>query len=661
MSTFLNLNIRWKLITIVMTSCMTALLLAAAPSAWLQSRLYESMAREQLRTIARIVAAHTSAPLTFADERAARETLSVLSVDPSILAGRIYDRNDAVFAEYRPEGRGPRLDSPLRPDGVYPGDDCLDGFVGVILAGERLGTIWVRMDLRQFRAQMRQMALTILGLILLSAMAAFGLSSRLQTLISGPVLDLAHTAAAVGAAGYGVRARKFASDEIGLLADQFNQMMDQIEDRDRQLQTARDQLEDRVRQRTLELENEVAEHRGVEVDLRAAKTAAEESSRAKTAFLATMSHELRTPLNAVIGYSEMLEEDARLRGQQAMVEDLAKIRNAGRHLLSLINDILDLSKIEADKMQVHPVRTSIMPLVAEVIETVRPMAVSRNNQLLLDTRNAPEHLFVDPVRFRQILLNLAGNACKFTENGQVVLNWSRAREQGQDWVLCHVRDTGIGIRPDRQPELFRSFSQVDSSESRKFGGTGLGLAISQRLCKLMGGHVSVYSQPGQGSVFTIHMPASAGLAGERELPKDSQPGRGPDDGKSARILVVEDNETNLDVVCRKLQRHGYITLAARNGVEGVDLAARHLPDLILMDLSLPLLDGCQATCRLKQDILTKHIPVIMLTAHAMADHRETARRAGVDEFETKPTDYNRLLGKIQACLRAREGRDGKSE
>jgi PAS domain S-box-containing protein len=253
---------------------------------------------------------------------------------------------------------------------------------------------------------------------------------------------------------------------------------------------------------------DISERKRNEDDLRAAKNAAEAANRAKSTFLANMSHELRTPLNAIIGYSEMLAEDARDSDAVEQVADLEKIDSAGRHLLALINDILDLSKVEAGKMELVPRTFDIATLVHETATTAAPLAQRNGNALDVECPDDIGTLTADPKRVRQCLLNLIGNSAKFTEQGRISLKAERAATDGHDWVRLSVRDTGIGMTPEQLQRLFQAFSQVDSSTTRRFGGTGLGLAITRRLCRLMGGDVSVTSEHGQGSVFTIQLPAN---------------------------------------------------------------------------------------------------------------------------------------------------------
>jgi len=265
-------------------------------------------------------------------------------------------------------------------------------------------------------------------------------------------------------------------------------------------------LEERVRERTRELEAEIAERRRAQDGLLAAMQAAEESSRAKSAFLANMGHELRTPLNAIIGYSEMLQEEAAECGREACIGDLGRICRAGRHLLTLINDVLDLAKIEAGKVEAHLEAVQVSSILEDVAGAAEPLAKANGNAFIVRRQTRRDVVYADPPKFRQSLLNLLDNACKFTENGTITLEVASLEVNGVEWIDWRVSDTGIGIAPEQTGKLFQSFSQVDSSATRKYRGTGLGLAISQRFCQMMGGRITVQSELGKGSVFTIQMP-----------------------------------------------------------------------------------------------------------------------------------------------------------
>jgi signal transduction histidine kinase len=270
-------------------------------------------------------------------------------------------------------------------------------------------------------------------------------------------------------------------------------------------------LEQRVAERTEQLgeanqllQEQMARAEQHEAEALASKAVAEEASRAKSQFLANMSHELRTPLNAVIGYSEMLQEEAREVGQEGLVPDLVKIHGSARHLLALINDILDLSKVEAGKMELFPETFPVQGLVQDVATTLQPLVEKNANRLLVRASGDLGSMHNDATRTRQILFNLLSNACKFTQSGTVTLDVQRTG----DAVIFAVSDTGIGMTPDQLARLFQAFSQAEASTARRFGGTGLGLVISRRFAQLMGGDITVTSTPGQGTTFTAHLPAS---------------------------------------------------------------------------------------------------------------------------------------------------------
>ena len=291
----------------------------------------------------------------------------------------------------------------------------------------------------------------------------------------------------------GVVVKINSKDEIGQLGSMFNEMSAKLNQSFDELAKANDELEIRVEERTLELEE--------------AKQEAEEANRAKSAFLANMSHELRTPLNAIIGYSELLEEEAQDIGEEEFGQDLGKIKSAGKHLLSLINDVLDLSKIEAGKMELYLETFELKTMIDEVISTIKPLIEKNSNALQLEISPNLGTMHADLTKIRQSLFNLISNASKFTDHGNITLIIKRYLKDDQEWVSMRVSDSGIGMTPEQLGKLFKAFSQADSSTSRKYGGTGLGLNITKRFCEMMGGDIRVESEIGVGSTFIIELPA----------------------------------------------------------------------------------------------------------------------------------------------------------
>jgi signal transduction histidine kinase/CheY-like chemotaxis protein len=368
------------------------------------------------------------------------------------------------------------------------------------------------------------------------------------------------------------------------------------------------------------------------------------ASRHKSQFLANMSHELRTPMNAIIGVTEMLLEDARALGQEDQIEPHERILRAGKHLLALINDILDLSKIEAGKMELHLESFAITPLVEEVGTTIRPLADKNRNRVVVECPEDLGTMRADATRVRQALLNLASNAGKFTERGLVTIAVARRRDDGRDWITFAVSDTGIGMTADQMAKLFEEFTQADASTTRKYGGTGLGLAISRRFCRMMGGDITVESTPGQGSIFTIRLPAEVkaaedGDARRTSRPVSDTPRPAPPVGVSRRVLVIDDDPTVRELMERFLVREGFPVVTAANGVEGLRRAREVRPAAITLDVLMPDLDGWTVLAALKGDPELADIPVIFVT---ILDEQTKGYSLGATDYLVKPVDRERL-------------------
>jgi hypothetical protein len=375
-------------------------------------------------------------------------------------------------------------------------------------------------------------------------------------------------------------------------------------------------------------------------ELLRARHDAEQANSAKSQFLASMSHELRTPLNAIIGYSEMLQEDATDRGDPSSIPDLQKIHSAGKHLLALINDVLDLSKIEAGKMELFLESFDVAPLVDQVATTVRPLVEKNANRLTVQCAEGVGAMHSDATRLRQVLLNLLSNASKFTDHGQITLDVAR---DGSD-VVFQVRDTGIGMTPDQLSRLFEAFTQAEASTAAKYGGTGLGLAISRRFCQLMGGDVGVESAAGKGSVFTVRLPASGpGPAG------DGVEGARARSGAGGTVLVIDDDAAARDLVSRFLEKQGLAVEVAVDGRAGLQAARDRHPDVITLDVVMPGLDGWSVLTALKSDPATADIPVVMLS---MVDERNLGFALGASEYLTKPIERDQLLRVLRRYGRA---------
>ena len=387
---------------------------------------------------------------------------------------------------------------------------------------------------------------------------------------------------------------------------------------------------------------DISERKRIEEQLVAAVDASEDASRAKSAFLANMSHELRTPLNAIIGYSEMLQEDLRERGAADLVPDMVKIHGAGKHLLRLINDILDVSKIEAGKMDLLPEVFDVATLVRDVAATIGPLVEARGNTLCVRCADAIGLMKADLTRVRQVLLNLLSNAAKFTQGGQVSLEVDRMAMNEESWVRFRVRDTGIGMTPEQLARLFKAFTQADVSTTRKYGGTGLGLVISRQLCQMMGGEVTVDSAPGSGSTFTVLLPTNLDPAEDAEPELlAARPESAPAGGATgpATVLIVDDDRLVRDLLRRFLTKEGFRVMAAVSGEEGLRRARELRPSLITLDVVMSGMDGWTMLKALKADPQLAAVPVVMIT---IVDNPALGRSLGASDYLTKPIDWGRL-------------------
>jgi adenylate cyclase len=371
-----------------------------------------------------------------------------------------------------------------------------------------------------------------------------------------------------------------------------------------------------------------------------ARDAAMEATVAKSRFLANMSHELRTPLNAVIGITEMLIEDTEEVGNRSGREPLERISRAGKHLLQLINEVLDLSKIEAGKLEINYETVDVAALVGDLVGEVEPLAEKNANRFVVECAPDIGTVRSDPTRLRQIILNLLSNACKFTEHGRVSLSVSRGRSDGGESISVRVVDTGIGMTEEQLGKLFQEFSQADSSTTRKYGGTGLGLAISDRLCRLLGGTIDVESKLGVGTTFTMRLPADrASVAAAAVVPTAATPAEHIRPARTNRVLVIDDDATVRDLMRRYLSREGFDVVTAAGGREGLEFARELHPSVITLDVFMPDLDGWSVLQALKQDADLRRIPVIMMT---ISDEKQKGITLGASGYLTKPVDRAQL-------------------
>jgi signal transduction histidine kinase/ActR/RegA family two-component response regulator len=645
---FQDLSIKRKLILMTMLTSSIALLLSSASFLIYDLISFRNLLTHDLATQAQIIGYNSAAAMAFKDEPAATATLSALTAKGDIVSAALYSPNGQMFAHYF---RGAKTlpstpptcssEKSYRFEGQY-----LEVCHEVTLNGDRVGTLFLQSDMRQWSMRARRYATICLVFALVSVFFAFLVSSKLQKVISGPIMHLEDTMKMVSAnKNYEVRAVKSYSDEIGSLIDGFNAMLSDIQQRDGALRGANDELQTR----TLELEEEVSQRKQAQEELLNAKHVAEEASRAKSIFLANMSHELRTPLNAIIGYSEMLEEEARDSQDADHIRDLQKIQFAGKHLLSLINDVLDLSKIEAGKMPLHLETFDVRLMVAEIITTLQPAIEKNKNTLRVRMADEVSTMRADVTKVRQILFNLLSNACKFTDHGTIGLDVDRKLENDQDWIRFQVSDTGIGIAAKQRENLFKEFAQADTSIARKYGGTGLGLAISYKFVQLMKGRIGVESELGRGATFTAELPAHVRTEAADSVRPDGAsdsptPASSPAKTNQDTILVIDDDAAVRDLMSRFLSKLDFNVVTARSGEEGLCLAAQLRPVIITLDVVMPGRDGWWVLNQLKADPALSEIPVIMVT---IVDNEAMGINLGASNYLIKPVQRELLAELVE--------------
>ncbi len=664
-------TVRQKLLAVVLLTVLVALVVALGAAIVYNLRTYRQTVIAEMETQAELLGHMTAPALSFDDKHLAMQNLGLLRLQSTVRVGAIYDAKGKLFAAYVAQGETPPARTLPEADDTRIVGKRLLLFEPIANDGEILGTVYLQVDYKIFDTALDYLGIAVV-VTLIAMLVAFLLSMRLQKFVIGPILAIANiTHDVVSRGDYSRRADKTSDDEIGMLVDSFNGMLAEIERRTRALEKSnreiareageRARAQQEVMQLNDELESRVREHTAqlemLNEELVAAKAVAESASQAKSAFLSSMSHELRTPLNAILGFAQLLVSDTFRSTAEQRKEFSEHILKAGRHLQLLINEILDLAKVESGALALSLEPVGLADVLQECREMIGPLASSRDLRTVFPQAESL-YLLADRTRLKQILLNLLSNAVKYNRpGGSIVVDCNIVAPER---ARITVQDTGAGLRPEQLEQLFQPFNRL-GQENGTEDGTGIGLVVTKRLVELMGGRIGAASIPDSGSTFWIELKLSEAAAcdtSQVHRPIRPAPAGENETSRQRTLLYVEDNPINLRLVQSLVACRGDLRLLTASDANlGIDLARSHQPDVILMDINLPGMSGNDAMIKLRNDPATAHIPVIALTANAMPREVERGLALGFFRYLTKPINLDEFFETLESALALAGQRD----
>lgn len=638
-----DISIRYKIVFIVLT----IFFLVAGISFTIFSVNESYKQKENLKKDALLLAGFTAqycgAPMVFDIKEETQEILKMLDIVPNIEFAVVYKPDGSLYADYNPSGEEipknanafSHIDSvgELKTNSPFNMNNKVVAKAPIMHQNQEIGSVIIKFSLNQARLLTQKNIRSAALILTLLLIVVYFLANLFQKVISEPILALSKIADHIKKdSDFTIRLKKNNNDEIGRLYDSFNNMLEQIE----LYNNKRDQTEQMLKE---------------------AKSQAENADKLKSAFLANMSHEIRTPMNSIIGFASLLgENDIELEERKEYVE---LINSSCNTLLHLIDDILDISKIEAGQVKINPANVNLTSILNEIFQNFDSINRKSNQQNVLLKLTIPESykdltICTDEIRLKQILGNLLGNAIKFTHEGSIEFGFTIVEKvkntDRQKYIKFFVKDTGIGMDEKIQSLIFERFAKIESDNNKLYRGAGLGLTISKRLIELLNGQIWVESKPGQGSTFYCTIPAPNDVTAGMPDEKKTKPSEKflTEKLKSKHILITEDDPSNFELLKALLRKTEATISWTKNGYESVEFCKKQIPDLIFMDIKMPEMNGYETVIALRNMGIT--VPIIAQTAFARFEDEKKILKSGFDAYISKPIEKNKLYQTLENLL-----------